>query len=61
MATETEDSENPLILCCADCEQTVTGRGSWCGHCKFSPSMQDTMFVRWKNLEARPLSPPPRW
>ncbi len=35
------------ILHCADCNNPLmitTGRGSFCPHCNFTPSMQDTYF-----------------
>lgn len=38
-----------LVLCCADCDKpvvTTEGRGSYCLHCDYAPSMQDTHFRR---------------
>lgn len=35
------------VLCCAECDTpvvTTEGRGSYCLHCGYAPSMQDTHF-----------------
>lgn len=43
-----------MILHCAECDNplmTTTGRGSYCLHCGFSPSMQDTYFKDIKVTE----------
>jgi RNase P subunit RPR2 len=37
------------VLCCTECDTplvTTEGRGSYCLHCDYPPSMQDTYFVR---------------
>lgn len=39
--------EATMVLCCVECENalsTTAGGGSYCTHCGFTPSMQDTFF-----------------
>lgn len=45
-----------LVLCCSACDEpvvTTEERGSYCLHCGFAPSMQDTYFRPTK----RPTKP----
>ena len=50
-----------MILHCAECDNplmTTTGRGSYCLHCGFSPSMQDTYFKDVKVTETKEIANP---
>ena len=38
-----------MVLCCVECEkplEVVSGGGSYCIRCKFSPSLQDTYLQK---------------
>lgn len=53
--------EEVLVLCCAECEHplaTIQGRGQFCLHCAYEPSMQDTFFRKVK-VPIRSNAPPP--